>query len=168
MRIPVLYSSNFNSLTWRKVDVVLRGKGDAIIFEQRGVEVPERWSDRAATILAQKYFRKAQVPQGSLKGIETPNMPSWLWPRRGDAGISTGGETSARQVFHRMSGAWTHWGWKGGYFSSEEDAINFYREVYCTLYLQVAAPNSPQWFNTGLHWAYGIEGPDNGQWAVNL
>ena len=78
-----------------------------------------------------------------------------------------GGETSARQVFHRMAGAWTYWGWKGGYFDSEADARTFYDEHCFMLAAQMAAPNSPQWFNTGLHWAYGIDGPGQGHWYVD-
>ena len=78
-----------------------------------------------------------------------------------------GGEQSARQVFHRMAGAWTYWGWKGGYFDSEEDARTFYDEHCYMLAAQICAPNSPQWFNTGLHWAYGIDGPGQGHWFVD-
>ena len=78
-----------------------------------------------------------------------------------------GGETSARQVFHRMAGTWTYWGWKGGYFDSERDALTFYDELCFMLAAQICAPNSPQWFNTGLHWAYGIDGPGQGHWYVD-
>ena len=74
---------------------------------------------------------------------------------------------SARQVFHRMAGAWTYWGWKGGYFDSEDDARTFYDEHCYMLAAQICAPNSPQWFNTGLHWAYGIDGPGQGHWFVD-
>jgi ribonucleoside-diphosphate reductase alpha chain len=77
------------------------------------------------------------------------------------------GETSARQVFHRLAGTWTYWGWKGGYFDSEGDAQAFYDELCCMLAKQVAAPNSPQWFNTGLFWAYGIDGPSQGHFYVD-
>ena len=65
------------------------------------------------------------------------------------------GETSAKQVFNRLAGAWAYWGWKGGYFTTEEDASAYYDEMRYMLANQMAAPNSPQWFNTGLHWAYG-------------
>ena len=78
-----------------------------------------------------------------------------------------GSETSARQVFDRMAGAWTYWGWKGGYFDSEDDARAFYDEHCFMLAAQICAPNSPQWFNTGLHWAYGIDGPGQGHWYVD-
>ena len=77
------------------------------------------------------------------------------------------GETSAKQVFDRLAGTWTYWGWKGGYFDSEEDARAFFDEMRFMLAAQMAAPNSPQWFNTGLHWAYGIEGPPQGHHYVD-
>jgi ribonucleoside-diphosphate reductase alpha chain len=73
-------------------------------------------------------------------------------------------ESDARQVFHRMAGCWVYWGWKHGYFDSEDDAQAFYAEMTYMLACQMAAPNSPQWFNTGLHWAYGIEGPSQGHY----
>src|SRR3546814_18893075 len=74
------------------------------------------------------------------------------------------GETSAKQVFDRMAGAWTYWGWKGGYFATDADARASYDEMRYMLCAQMAAPNSPQWFNTGLHWAYAITGPAQGPW----
>ena len=75
--------------------------------------------------------------------------------------------SSARQVFHRLAGTWTYWGWKGGYFDSADDARAFYDEICHMLATQRAAPNSPQWFNTGLHWAYGIDGPSQGHYYVD-
>ena len=87
--------------------------------------------------------------------------------RRPPATPPIGGETDARQVFRRLAGCWTYWGWKGGYFTSEADARAFYDEICYMLAAQMAAPNSPQWFNTGLHWAYGIEGPPQGHYFVD-
>ena len=78
-----------------------------------------------------------------------------------------GGETDAREVFDRMAGTWTYWGWKGGYFDAEEDACAFYDEIRLMLARQMGAPNSPQWFNTGLYWAYGIDGPAQGHYYVD-
>jgi ribonucleoside-diphosphate reductase alpha chain len=185
MKFTRLYSSPDRpvreQVKWRTLDVVLRGKGDVVIFEQRGVEVPEQWSDHAATVLAQKYFRKAGVPSATdvcgerFAKFDNPRyeeegidgIPLWLVPKIPTVDASLGTETSAHQVFHRLAGAWTYWGWRGGYFGSEEDAHIFYDETYMMLALQVAAPNSPQWFNTGLYWAYGIEGDANGQWIVD-
>src|SRR4029078_10411633 len=79
-----------------------------------------------------------------------------------------GSETDARQVFDRLAGTWTYWGWKGGYFSTEEDARTFFDELRYMLAMQMGAPNSPQWFNTGLHWAYGIDGPSQGHYYVDF
>lgn len=150
---------------WKRVDVSVLG-----VYEQRGVEVPAAWSDNAAQILASKYFRKAQVPSRtklSLEhGCDARMPPEALWPRVPAADAEFGGETSAHQVFHRLAGCWTYWGWREGYFDYE-DARVFYDELYMMLALQVAAPNSPQWFNTGLHWAYGITGNANGQWTTD-
>src|SRR6185436_10830490 len=78
-----------------------------------------------------------------------------------------GGETSAVQVFDRLAGTWTYWAFKGGYFAGETDARAFFDELRCMLARQMAAPNSPQWFNTGLYWAYGIDGPAQGHFFVD-
>ncbi len=95
-------------------------------------------------------------------------VPGWLQRAKPDAETTAmGGETDSRQVFHRLAGCWTYWGWKGGYFGSQRDARAFYDETCYMLAAQMAAPNSPQWFNTGLHWAYGIEGPPQGHYFVD-
>lgn len=124
---------------------VIRNPGGDIVFEMNNVEVPAGWSQIATDILAQKYFRKAGVPQpdGSL-----------------------GRETSVKQVVHRMANCWRVWGEKYGYFASPRDAQVFYDElVYCMLN-QGCVPNSPQWFNTGLHESYGIKGKPQGHYYV--
>ena len=167
-------------IEWKTVTVT--GLGKAVAVPE--VEVPVGWSDNAAAILADKYLRKAGVPSDTIKSPEG-DVPRWLLRSYHLLeGISFGPETSARQCFHRLAGCWTYWGWKEGYFRerqgdghvllpivleemSERNARIFYDEVYMMLALQVAAPNSPQWFNTGLHWAYGIEGPDSGMWYVD-
>ena len=126
-------------------------------------------------MLAQKYFRKAGVP-AALKRVREKGVPAFLWRSVPDearlAALPEGerivGETSARQVFDRLAGAWTYWGWKGGHFSSEADARAYYDEMRYMLAAQMAAPNSPQWFNTGLHWAYGIDGPGQGHFYVDF
>lgn len=149
-------------LSWKTVRAeIIDFKTGKIIFEQDNVEVPEQWSEQAANILAQKYFRKAGVPERTthVLEVEAHGVPEWLQRSIPEAGSSTTGETSAKQVFHRLAGCWTYWGWISGYFNSEEDAKIFYNETFLALALQMAAPNSPQWFNTGLHWAYGIVGP---------
>jgi len=170
-------------VAWKKVDCVIQNADGSTRFAMSDVEVPEGWSQHAANVLAQKYLRKAGVPLGALDGVWTAGAPPWLWPRRADEGVPTGSETSARQVFHRLAGCWTYHAWVNGYFDgrlpegyvptsedrrkAEENAQIFYDEAYLALAWQYGAPNSPQWFNTGLHWAYGIEGAAAGQWRVD-
>ncbi len=137
------------------------------VFEMKDLLAPEKWSQVAVDILAQKYFRRAGVATHLTKVAEQ-GIPEWLQRSKPAEGESTTGhESDARQVFRRLAGCWTYWGWKGGYFSSERDARAFFDEVCYMLAAQMAAPNSPQWFNTGLHWAYGIEGPPQGHHFVN-
>src|SRR6202042_3756 len=158
----------------RAADSEIRNPDGTIVFRQTGIEVPADWSQVAADVLAQKYFRKAGVP-ARLKRVEENSVPSFLWRPGPDEEALEAlpkaerfvGETSARQVFDRLAGAWTYWGWKGGYFDTEEDARAFFDEHRYMLAMQMAAPNSPQWFNTGLHWAYGIDGPSQGHFYVD-
>ncbi|HXG08771.1 MAG TPA: vitamin B12-dependent ribonucleotide reductase [Gemmataceae bacterium] len=138
----------------------------SVVFEMKDLLAPEQWSAVAVDVLAQKYFRRAGVPERTERVAE-PGVPEWLQRGRPAAGARTGGETDARQVFRRLAGCWTYWGWKGGYFATEADARAFFDETCYMLAAQLAAPNSPQWFNTGLHWAYGIEGPSQGHYRVN-
>jgi ribonucleoside-diphosphate reductase alpha chain len=138
----------------------------SVVFEMTDIFVPEGWSQVAVDILAQKYFRRAGLPKQS-KPVDEPGVPAWLHRTEATSDDTTLGETDSRQVFHRLAGCWTYWGWKGGYFTAEADAKAFYDEVSYMLAAQMAAPNSPQWFNTGLHWAYGIEGPPQGHYFVN-
>ncbi|WBL34325.1 vitamin B12-dependent ribonucleotide reductase [Sinirhodobacter sp. HNIBRBA609] len=152
----------------------IRNPDGKIVFRNEHVEVPEGWSQVASDVLAQKYFRKAGVP-AALKKVKEKGMPEFLWRSVPDTAALEKlpedqrivGETSAKQVFDRLAGAWTYWGWKGGYFSTEEDARAYYDEMRYMLAEQMAAPNSPQWFNTGLHWAYGIDGPSQGHFYVD-
>jgi ribonucleoside-diphosphate reductase alpha chain len=139
----------------------------SVVFEMKDLLAPEGWSQVAVDILAQKYFRKAGLPVQSQRVAEE-GVPEWLQrsvPVAGDPRSAQ--ETDARQVFRRLAGCWTYWGWKGGYFSSEADAQAFHDEVCYMLAAQMAAPNSPQWFNTGLFWAYGIDGPAQGHYRVD-
>ena len=145
----------------------IRNPNGSVVFEMTDVMVPAKWSQVAVDILAQKYFRRAGVPV-RLARVHEENVPAWIQRSAPEAAdTQSGGETDSRQVFHRLAGCWTYWGWKGGYFSSERDARAFYDETCFMLAMQMAAPNSPQWFNTGLHWAYGIEGPPQGHYFVN-
>src|SRR6056297_1843092 len=145
----------------------IRNPDGTTVFRLDEVEVPSGWSQVASDVIAQKYFRKAGIPK-RLKKVREKNVPKFLWRSVPDGDdVETGGETSARQVFDRLAGAWAYWGWKGGYFSTEEDARAYFDEMRVMLARQMAAPNSPQWFNTGLHWAYGIDGPGQGHSYVD-
>ncbi|MBX9580410.1 MAG: adenosylcobalamin-dependent ribonucleoside-diphosphate reductase, partial [Gemmataceae bacterium] len=157
----------FAGLEFAPRDSRIVNPNGSVVFEARGVMAPAGWSQVAVDILAQKYFRRAGVPAKTARVAED-GVPSWLQPSRAEADDTPlGGETDARQVFHRLAGCWTYWGWTGGYFDSQRDARAFYDETCHMLAAQMAAPNSPQWFNAGLHWAYGIEGPPQGHYFVD-
>ena len=145
----------------------IRNPDGSVVFKLDDVEVPSSWSQVASDVIAQKYFRKAGVPV-SVKKVKEKGVPSFLWrsvPESADTPRT--GEMSSKQVFDRLAGAWAYWGWKGGYFTTEEDAQAYFDEMRFMLATQKAAPNSPQWFNTGLHWAYGIDGPSQGHYYVD-
>ncbi|WGH78757.1 vitamin B12-dependent ribonucleotide reductase [Jannaschia ovalis] len=152
----------------------IRNPDGTTVFKLDAVEIPEGWSQVASDVIAQKYFRKAGVP-ARLKAVKEKGVPEFLWRRTADEAALAelpeearyGGETSSKQVFDRLAGAWAYWGWKGGYFSSEDDARAYFDEMRVMLARQMGAPNSPQWFNTGLHWAYGIDGPAQGHHYVD-
>ena len=164
----------YADVPFRKATSEIRNPDGSVVFRAADIDVPAQFSQVATDVLAQKYFRKAGVP-ARLKKIEENDVPSWLWRSEPDhdalASLPEGeryvGEDSAAQVFDRLAGTWTYWGWKGRYFSSEEDARAFRDELAYMLATQRVAPNSPQWFNTGLHWAYGIDGPGQGHFYVD-
>jgi ribonucleoside-diphosphate reductase alpha chain len=164
----------YEAIEFRTTKSEIRNPDGSVVFKAEDIEVPALWSQVASDILAQKYFRKRGVP-ARLKRVEENSVPSWLWRSVPDEdALDTlskderfGGETSAKQVFDRLAGTWAYWGWKGGYFDAEEDARAYYDEMRFMLARQMAAPNSPQWFNTGLHWAYGIDGPSQGHYYVD-
>ncbi len=166
--------SPFASIPFRVASSEIRNPDGSVVFRLERAEVPAAWSQVAVDVLAQKYFRKAGVPT-RLRPVREKGVPSWLARRVPDEKALAelpeeerfGGETDAQQVFDRLAGTWTYWGWKSGYFASEEDARAFMDELRYMLAKQMAAPNSPQWFNTGLHWAYGIDGPAQGHFHVD-
>src|ERR1700758_3434419 len=178
MRIERRYTkegqSPYADIAFRLTTSEIRNPDGSVVFHAENVEVPEAWSQVASDVLAQKYFRKAGVPS-RLKKVEEETVPSWLWRSVADEQALKDlpeaeryvGEQSSKQVFDRLAGTWTYWGWKGGYFSSEADAQAFFDEHRYMLAMQMVAPNSPQWFNTGLHWAYGIDGPSQGHFYVD-
>src|SRR6267154_2520636 len=179
MRIERRYTkdgqSAYAGLNFRLTTSEIRNPDGSVVFKADNVEVPESWSQVASDVLAQKYFRKAGVP-ARLKKVEENTVPSFLWRSVADEEALAAlpekeriaGEHSSKQVFDRLAGTWTYWGWKGGYFESEGDAQAFFDELRFMLASQMCAPNSPQWFNTGLHWAYGIDGPSQGHHYVDF
>jgi ribonucleoside-diphosphate reductase alpha chain len=178
MRIERRYTKDaqaaYAALKFRLTTSEIRNPDGSVVFKLDNVEVPESWSQVASDVLAQKYFRKAGVP-ARLKKVEENSVPSFLWRSVADEEALASlpekeryiGEQSSKQVFDRLAGTWTYWGWKGGYFQAEADAQAFFDELRYMLATQVCAPNSPQWFNTGLHWAYGIDGPSQGHYYVD-
>jgi ribonucleoside-diphosphate reductase alpha chain len=166
--------SPYAAIQFRLTTSEIRNPDGSVVFRLENVEVPEGWSQVASDVLAQKYFRKAGVA-ARLKKVEEETVPSWLWRSVPDTDALAAlpeaerftSEHSSKQVFDRLAGCWTYWGWKGDYFASEDDARAFYDELRYMLAAQMVAPNSPQWFNTGLHWAYGVDGPGQGHYYVD-
>ncbi|WP_375211091.1 vitamin B12-dependent ribonucleotide reductase [Hyphococcus sp.] len=178
MRIERRFTENsgapYGGAVFRRADSEIRTLSGEIIFEMRDLEVPKSWSQTAVDILAQKYLRKAGVP-ACTKRVKEKGVPEVLQRSMPDiaalaklpADERYGPETSAKQVFDRMAGAWAYWGWKGGYFDDEDAALAFMDEMRAMLARQIGAPNSPQWFNTGLHWAYGVDAAGQGHFYVD-
>ena len=168
-------ASPYADIEFRTTSSEIRNPDGSVVFAAEDIAVPAAWTQVACDILAQKYFRKAGVP-ARLKPVVEKGVPEFLWRQQPDeaklkklsAAKRSGGESDARQVFDRLAGTWAYWGWKGGYFDSAEDASAYYDEMRFMLASQMAAPNSPQWFNTGLHWAYGIDGPGQGHHYVDF
>src|SRR5665213_1218251 len=165
----------YQGIEFRVATSEIRNPDGSRVFHLPDIEVPASWSQVAYDVLAQKYFRKAGVPT-RLQPVVEAGVPEWLWRNTPDeaalaalpATDRLGAERSAKQVFDRMAGTWTYWGWKGGYFDAEDDARAYFDEMRFMLCKQMGAPNSPQWFNTGLHWAYGIDGPAQGHYYVDF
>ncbi|MCB9506107.1 MAG: vitamin B12-dependent ribonucleotide reductase [Myxococcales bacterium] len=167
-------SSPYAGIEFARRTSEIREPDGRVVFRCESVAVPESWSQVATDVLAQKYFRKAGVPRMTRR-VAMPEIPEWLRPSEPDAEALArlpeserfGMETDAREVFNRLAGCWAYWGFTHGYFDAEEDARAFYDELCYMLAHQMVAPNSPQWFNTGLNWAYGITGPAQGHWRVD-
>ena len=178
MRIERRFSDEkaapYGAIVFRRADSEIRTFTGDIIFEMRDLEVPKDWSQTAVDILAQKYLRKAGVPARTKK-VKEKGVPEFLQRSMPDIAALAklpaedryGPEKTAQQVFDRMAGTWTYWGWKGGYFSDEKAARAYFDEMRIMLARQIGAPNSPQWFNTGLHWAYGIDAAGQGHSYVD-
>ena len=148
----------YSTVEWEKRSSKITNADGSIVFEMKEAWIPKSWSQLATDIMVSKYFRKAGVPQVDDDGR----------PVLDDNGHAvTGPERSARQVIRRLAGCWRAWGEKHGYFDTPDDAETFCDELVWMMLNQVAAPNSPQWFNTGLNWAYGISGPPQGHWVAD-
>jgi ribonucleoside-diphosphate reductase alpha chain len=166
-RYTVEGNDPFGAVSFVKRTSRITNPDGSVVFELKDLLAPEPWSQVAVDILAQKYFRRAGV-SARLERVPERGVPEWLQRSVPAGGTNDPGqEIDARQVFRRLAGCWTYWGWKGGYFSAESDARAFFDETCYMLMAQMAAPNSPQWFNTGLHWAYGIDGPAQGHFRVD-
>jgi len=148
----------FASTEWVKRASRITNPDGSVVFEMQDAEAPAGWSQLATDIMVSKYFRKAGVPQTDEHGMLVTDE---------HGRVVTGPERSAKQVIHRLAGCWRHWGEQHGYFDTPDDAQAFYDELCYMMIHQMAAPNSPQWFNTGLNWAYGINGPAQGHWFVD-
>src|SRR5688572_26860457 len=148
----------YEQIEWSRRDSRISNPDGSVVFEMTDAEIPSAWSQVAADIMVSKYFRKAGVPQFDDEGRQLTD---------GDGNPVTGPERSAKQVFDRLAGTWRHWGEQSGYFATSEDADAFEAEIKYMLATQMAAPNSPQWFNTGLNHAYGLTGPAQGFWFVD-
>ncbi len=162
-------SSPYENLEFEARKSEIRNPDGTVVFLNERVEVPSEWSQVATDIIAQKYFRKAGIPSITRR-VPEDGVPEWLWRSEPDEAKLNdqpederfGGEHDSRQVFDRLAGCWTYWGWHYGYFTDVDSAQAYYDEMRYMLARQMAAPNSPQWFNTGLHWSYGIAGPAQG------
>lgn len=169
MKITQLWTAGKTAsacFTWVPRSSKIVAADGRVIFAMDNIMVPDHWGQLAVDMLAQKYLRKAGVPSLTSQTLED-GVPAWLSPKAPSKDAVFGSETSAAQVFHRLAGCWTYWGWDGGYFSTENDATHFYNEIFYMLANQMAAPNSPQFFNVGLWWAYGIAGEPSGFWRYD-
>lgn len=168
------WKTPYDSLTFEFRKSEIKNPDGSRVFLMENVQVPSTWSQVATDIIAQKYFRKAGIPAALKKSVEK-GVPKWLQASVEDDKAMAklpeserySHEIDSRQVFNRLAGCWTYWGYKHNYFSSEEDAKIFYDELCFMLASQMVAPNSPQWFNTGLNWAYGVNGPAQGHYFVD-
>ncbi|MDX9784057.1 MAG: vitamin B12-dependent ribonucleotide reductase, partial [Spirochaetia bacterium] len=155
----------YEGIQWERRSSEIRNPNGKIVFRMDNVIVPSFWSQIATDIIAQKYFRKAGV-SAETELAWTKQLPA-TQTALASPSSKPGSEHDARQVFHRLAYTWSLWGRETGYFDSPEDEKAFYEELLYMLAHQIAAPNSPQWFNTGLHAVYGIEGPAQGHYYVD-
>ncbi|MEX0778035.1 MAG: LAGLIDADG family homing endonuclease [Phycisphaeraceae bacterium] len=157
----------FDSVQWTTRSSKISNPDGSVVFEMKDAQVPASWSQLATDIMVSKYFRKAGVPLTPEGMDPIKAIAQGKFQRDEDGKVVTGPEKSVKQVIHRLAGCWRQWGEKHGYFHSAQDAQAFYDEIAHMMLTQMCAPNSPQWFNTGLNFAYGISGPAQGHWVVD-
>ena len=157
-RIYTTPGDPYKDIVWEKRSSKITNPDGSIVFEMNDIEIPSTWSQVATDIMVSKYFRKAGVPQTDESGNKIKDE---------EGELVLGPETSSKQVFNRLAETWRHWGEKTGYFATEEDAQSFEDELKYMLATQMAAPNSPQWFNTGLNHKYDLTGKAQGFWYVD-
>jgi ribonucleoside-diphosphate reductase alpha chain len=158
-------SDPYLGITWAERTVSIFNTDGSKASKEYKVTVPDDWSETATSIFADKYLRKAGVPD-KVEQVPEEGVPAFLFRQRPQADAKFGAETDARNVFHRLAGTWAYEGWKQGWFTPD-DARAFYSEILYMLARQMMAPNSPQWFNTGLWWAYEINVPATGQYQYD-
>ncbi|MDR1012264.1 MAG: vitamin B12-dependent ribonucleotide reductase [Coxiellaceae bacterium] len=178
MKIERLFTGShndpFTAIKFVKRSSKIKDQDSIENYYINNLEIPEFWSQMATDIIAQKYFRRSGIPV-KIKKVSENNVPNWLQRSEADnrelaklpPDKQYRGETSIKEVCHRLAGTWTYWGWRHNYFNSEDDAKSYYNEMIFMLLNQMAAPNSPQWFNTGLNWAYGITGSEQGHYYAD-
>ena len=167
--------SPFADIEFTTATSEMRAPDGSVVFRLDNIEVPASWSQLAVDVLAQKYLRRSGVP-AVVTPVREVGVPEVLWRSEPDTHALSklpeaerfGGETSVKQVVTRLAGAWSYWGWRGGYFTAEGDARAYFDEMCFMLARQMGAPSSQQWLNTGLHWAYGINGPGQGHHYVDF
>ncbi|MCX5901784.1 MAG: vitamin B12-dependent ribonucleotide reductase, partial [Proteobacteria bacterium] len=178
MKIERFFTRNlatpYEGITFESRKSEIKTMDGSVVSKVKKAVVPSFWSQMATDIISQKYFRKTGIP-AALTHVAEPDVPSWLQRGRADEQAleqlkpeeRQRGEEDSRDVFDRMAGCWTYWGFKYGYFDSAHDANAYRDEMAYMLAHQITAPNSPQWFNTGLNWAYGIDGSSQGHYYVD-
>ena len=151
----------YSTVEWVQGSSEISGKDGEVIFSAKDLKVPKSWGQLAVDIWASRYARRAGVPN-LTNPVHEEGIPRVLQQGGPRPDAVLGGEKFVARTIWRIVGCWTYWGYKRGYFDSEEDAYAFRDELTYMMLHQMAAPNSPQWFNTGLHWAYGITGSGQG------
>ena len=148
----------YDSIAWSQRTSRITNPDGSVVFEMTDAEIPAAWSQVATDIMVSKYFRKAGVPQ--IDARWQPDSGRVRQPGARSGALGQAGDPPPGRLLALV-------GREHGYFASEDDAQAFQDELAYMLVHQMAAPNSPQWFNTGLNYAYGITGPSQGHYYVD-